>query len=221
MSHLQRRFIQPRIVAAIALLVSSAVVRGAETPTPSGVRARLETKLGAIEVEVFPDRAPLSACDFLAYVDGGLYEHATFYRVVRQDNDRGAPKIEVVQGGLQDETKARPPVAHESTRTTGLMHVDGALSLARGGVGTGSAAAFFIVIGDQPALDYGGKRNADGQGFAVFGRVVRGMDVVRRIHRMKADAPTSDAYVQGQLLNEPVAITKAVRVGTTRSGCGS
>lgn len=185
------------------------------------MRVRLETDAGSIEVEVFPERAPLSACDFLAYVDAGLYEHAAFYRVVREDNDRGTPKIAVVQGGLQDESKERPPVAHETTQMTGLTHVDGALSLARGGVGTASAAAFFIVIGAQPALDFGGARNADKQGFAVFGGVVRGMDVVRRIHGMKADAPTDDQYVRGQLLNEPVKIRKAARVAGDATRCGS
>lgn len=193
----------------------------AEAPSPSGVRVLLETSAGQIEVEVYPERAPLSACDFLAYVDAGLYERAVFYRVVRADNDRGNPKITVVQGGLPSESKARPPVAHETTKMTGLTHVDGALSLARGPVGTGSAAAFFIVLGSQPALDFGGKRNPDGQGFAVFGRVVRGMDVVRRIHRMKSDTQTADAYTQGQLLNQPVAFNKATRIGTARSHCRS
>lgn len=199
----------------LVLLALRCNAQAAEAPVSAGVRALFETTAGAIEVEVFPERAPLSACDFLAYVDRGLYQGAAFYRVVRDDNDRGSPKIEVVQGGLQDESKARAPIAHETTRMTGLTHVDGALSLARGAVGTGSAAAFFIVLGDQPALDHGGKRNPDGQGFAVFGRVVRGMDVVRRIHRMKSDAPTDDAYVKGQLLREPVPITSAVRVGAS------
>lgn len=209
---------------ACGVLVSLALalrIDAAEAPTHAGIRVLLDTTAGPIEVEVDPERAPLSACDFLAYVDARLYERAVFYRVVRDDNDRGTPKIAVVQGGLQDESKARPPVAHETTRMTGLKHVDGALSLARGPVGTGSAAAFFIVLGTQPALDFGGQRNADGQGFAVFGRVVRGMDVVRRIHRMKADAPTDDAYVQGQLLSEPVVINKATRIGTARSHCRS
>src|SRR5919107_6205162 len=97
----------------------------------AGIRVELGTDLGAVLVEVFPDVAPLSACDFLAYVDAGLYADAAFYRVVRLDNDHGAPKIEVVQGGLQDDTQGRAPVSHESTQATGLKHVDGALSLAR------------------------------------------------------------------------------------------
>ena len=157
------------------------IATGAET----GVTVELDTALGSIRVEVFPAAAPLSACDFLAYTDQGLYANASFYRVVRLDNDHGSPKIEVVQGGLPDDAKQLPPIAHETTQRTGLKHVDGALSLARGAVGTGGAGAFFIVIGNQPGLDYGGTRNKDGQGFAVFGRVVNGMDVVRRIHQIK------------------------------------
>jgi peptidyl-prolyl cis-trans isomerase A (cyclophilin A) len=193
----------------------------ADTSPQPGTRVLLDTEAGAIEVEVFIDRAPLSACDFLAYVDAGLYEGAAFYRVVRYDNDRGTPKIEVVQGGLLDETKQRPPVAHETTQMTGLKHVDGALSLARGAVGTGGAGAFFIVIGDQPGLDYGAKRNADGQGFAVFGKVIRGMDVVRRVHGMPADASSDDAYTKGQMLTRPVRFLKATRQGPLPSVCKS
>jgi len=179
---------------------------------PGPVRVALDTSQGPIVVEVFPAAAPVSACDFLAYVDAGLYENAAFYRVVRYDNDRGEPQIEVVQGGVQDESKVRGPIAHETTQKSGLKHVDGSLSLARGAVGTGGAAAFFIVIGDQPALDHGGTRNKDGQGFAAFGRVASGMDVVRRIHGMRSDAPTNEPYLRGQLLAEPVRIERATRV---------
>ncbi len=203
------RLIQWIAIACCAIFVSLAQA----ADRTDGVPVTLETSLGPIDVEVFPHRAPLSACDFLSYVDAGLYESATFYRVVRADNDRGSPKIEVIQSGLTDESKSRAPIAHESTQQTGLQHVDGALSLARGAVGTGSAAAFFIVIGRQPALDYGGTRNADRQGFAVFGRVVRGMDIVQHIQRLDADAPTDDAYLKGQILREPVAILKATRHG--------
>lgn len=209
------------LCSAIVLLAFGSRAQAAEPSKSDGVHVLLDTSAGSIEVEVFPDRAPLSACDFLAYVDAGLYEHAAFYRVVRNDNDRGTPKIDVIQGGLRDESKERPPIAHETTQMTGLTHIDGALSLARGAVGTGSAAAFFIVIGPQPGLDFGGARHADKQGFAVFGRVVRGMETVRRIHQMRSDAATDDAYTKGQLLNEPVAIKKAARVGPASSRCKS
>ena len=163
-------------LTGLLLLVASAPLLAAE----SGVRVELDTQLGPIRVEVLPQAAPLSACDFLAYTDRGLYSNASFYRVVRLDNDHGSPKIEVVQGGLPDDAKGLPPIKHETTQQTGLKHVDGALSLARGAVGTGGASAFFIVIGNQPGLDYGAMRNKDGQGFAVFGRVVSGMDIVKR-----------------------------------------
>jgi peptidyl-prolyl cis-trans isomerase A (cyclophilin A) len=171
----------------------------------------LTTSEGEIDVEVFADKAPLSSADFLRYVDKGLYDGASFYRVVRGDNDRGTPKIEVVQGGMADEANALPPIAHETTERTGIRHVDGTVSLARGEPGSGSASAFFICVGDQPALDFGGTRNPDQLGFAAFGRVVRGMDVVRRIHVMPADGPADSEYMAGQMLSHPVVIEKARR----------
>jgi peptidyl-prolyl cis-trans isomerase A (cyclophilin A) len=175
-------------------------------------RVALETSLGRFVVEVDTRRAPLSAADFLRYVDRGLYAGASFYRNVRHDNDRGSPGIEVIQGGLLDDTRRLPPVAHEGTAQTGLRHLDGTLSLARGAVGTGSAAAFFVCLGDQPGLDQDAARNPDRQGFAAFGRVVEGMDVVRRIHAAPTDAERGEPYVRGQLLREPVRIDRAVRL---------
>lgn len=182
-----------------------------EVEASAPVVVTLVTTAGEIDVEVDVRNAPLSAADFLRYVDRGLFEGASFYRVVRGDNDRGTPKIAVVQGGLLDEAKALAPVEHETTQRTGLRHADGTISLARGAPGTGSAAGFFICVGDQPALDFGATRNPDGQGFAAFGRVVRGMDVVRKIHAMKADGPADSEYTQGQMLSEPVAIERALR----------
>jgi peptidyl-prolyl cis-trans isomerase A (cyclophilin A) len=175
------------------------------------VLVTLVTSAGEIDVEVNVASAPLSSADFLRYVDGGLYEGGAFYRVVRKDNDHGTPRIEVIQGGLLDEAKALAPIDHESTRVTGLRHLDGTISLARGPVGSGSAAAFFICVGDQPALDFGAQRNPDGQGFAAFGRVVRGMNVVRKIHGMAAGSSSDSEYTKGQMLTEPVTILRAVR----------
>jgi len=179
----------------------------------------LETDLGRIDVTVDVERAPLSAGSFLRYIDEGLYDGAAFYRVVRQDNDHGLAPIQVVQGGILDETKALEPVAHETTEKTGIAHSDGVISLARSEPGTGSGAAFFICIGDQPALDHGGMRNPDGLGFAAFGRVTAGMDVVRTIHGM----PTSDhapvPYLENQLLAEPVTIVRARRATPAARTC--
>ena len=177
----------------------------------SAVRVALETDRGTILVEVYPHVAPLSVGDFLRHVDEGLYEDAGFYRVVRPDNDRGDPVISVVQGGVLD-PEAPGGIAHETTDATGLRHVDGTVSIARGPPGTGSAAAFFIVLGDQPSLDFGGMRNPDGQGFAAFGKVIDGMEIVREINALKADAPTDSDYVRGQILAEPVRF-RARRAG--------
>ena len=172
----------------------------------------LETTLGEIRIAVYPERAPASAQSFLEFVDSGLAAQASFYRSVRRNNDHGSPVIEVIQGGLDQDEEALPSVAHESTADSGLSHRDGTVSLARAEPGTASAAAFFICIGEQPALDHGGLRNPDKLGFAAFGEVIEGMDVVRAIHALPTEAPTDEAYFRGQLLTEPVAITGARRV---------
>jgi peptidyl-prolyl cis-trans isomerase A (cyclophilin A) len=171
----------------------------------------LETALGRIEIEVETGAAPKSSASFLAYVDAGLYDGAAFYRTVRADNDNGYPVISVVQGGVLDEGDALPPVAHESTADTSLRHTDGTISLARAEPGTASGAAFFICIDDQPSLDFGGLRNRDGLGFAAFGRVIRGMDVIRTIHAMDANGPADSDYTRGQMLTDFVTIRKAYR----------
>ncbi len=176
------------------------------------VRVALDTEVGTIVVEVYPDKSPVSAGDFLRHVDDGLYRNAGFYRVVRPENDRGTPTITVIQGGRLDAGNPSPGIEHETTRQTGLRHVDGALSVARADPGTGSARAFFISIGAQPSLDYGGLRNPDGQGFAVFGRVINGMEIVRSINVMNADGVADNPYVEGQILPEPVRIKSARRV---------
>ena len=184
-----------------------AVAQDAEGP----LAVTLRTAMGDIDLELYPDRAPLTVRNFLAYLDAGHYDGGAFYRVVRYDNDNGSPKIEVIQGGVRDEGRgAFPPIAHESTRDTGLRHVDGAISMGRGGVGT-ATSEFFICIGDQPGLDHGESRNADLQGFSAFGRVVGGMDVVRAIHRLEATAPSDNEYTRGQILGDPVRILEAVR----------
>ncbi|HLF55265.1 MAG TPA: peptidylprolyl isomerase [Thermoanaerobaculia bacterium] len=180
-------------VAALCASTSAAV----EAPKP---RVVLTTGLGAIVVELEPGRAPETVAGFLRHVDEERFQGATFYRVVREDNQPDNPvKIDVVQGGLGFEENLRrlPPIAHETTESSGLRHLDGTLSMARAEPGSASSE-FFICVGDQPELDFGGRRNPDGQGFAAFGRVVEGMEVVRAIHRLPAE---------GQFLREPVAIS--------------
>ncbi len=176
------------------------------------VHVILETDLGEIEIAVDTTHAPVSAGSFLEFVDRGLYEGASFYRTVRPDNDNGSPIISVIQGGVQDPSISLPPVAHETTEDTGILHTDGVVSLARSEPGTASGAAFFICIGDQPSLDFGGTRNPDRQGFAAFGRVLSGMDVVHAIHREDASAASDSDYTKGQILTRPIRIRAARRV---------
>lgn len=174
---------------------------------------RLQTTRGTIDIEVYPDRAPLSAGQFLQCVRLGHYDGGTFWRAVRADNDRGCPPIEVVQAAVAEGSTPLVPLAHEPTSLTGLRHRDGTVSLARAEPGTATAAAFFICLGDQPALDEGGLRNRDGLGFAAFGRVLQGMEVVRAIIQgtTLADAPVE--YVRGQVLATPVRIERAALGG--------
>ncbi len=145
-----------------------------------------DTELGPIVMEVDVARAPVTAENFLKYVDGHHYDGGVVNRAVRPDNTtRKDVEIEVIQ--FQSDPARRdlfPPIPLERTNATALRHTDGALSMARAGPDS-AQASFFIAIGDQPSLDFGGKRNADGQGFAVFGRVVAGMDVVRKIQAAK------------------------------------
>ncbi|RLA34885.1 MAG: peptidylprolyl isomerase [Gammaproteobacteria bacterium] len=170
----------------------------------------MSTDMGDIEIDIYADKAPVSAANFLQLVDGGHLDGGTFYRVVSYENDKGSPKIEVIQGGLNVEEGPFPPIEHETTEQTGILHTDGVISMARGDVGTASTE-FFIVIGDQPGLDYGEVRNPDEQGFAAFGKVVSGMDVVRSIKESPADGPSDSDYTKGQMLTEPVAIISVKR----------
>ena len=148
----------------------------------------METSYGNIVIEVYDDKAPVTANNFLRYVNENRFQDAVFYRVVTPDNQPDNDiKIEVIQGGLfdDDHPDALPPIKHETTKETGVKHLDGIVSMARNEPGSASSE-FFICLGDQPELDFGGKRNPDGQGFAAFGRVVKGMDVVRKIQSLPA-----------------------------------
>jgi peptidyl-prolyl cis-trans isomerase A (cyclophilin A) len=174
------------------------------------VRVTMSTSEGDIDIDLYLDKAPITAGNFLKLVDNGDMDGGSFYRVVTYENDNGSPKIEVIQGGLGAAGEDFDTIGHESTEQTGILHTDGVISMARGAVGTASTE-FFICIGDQPGLDHGQPRNADNQGFAAFGKVVSGMDVVRRINAMSADAASDSEYTQGQILAEPVAIERVAR----------
>ncbi|WP_026942389.1 peptidylprolyl isomerase [Hellea balneolensis] len=171
----------------------------------------LETEMGLIEIETYPQKAPASAGDFLNYVDRGYYNGEGFYRVVRADNDPRNMGMSLIQGGRLDTEPKGDPIVHEPTSLTGLRNDSGTVSIARDAPGTGSAAYFFINIGDNNFLDEGGERNPDGAGYATFGKVVKGMDVIKAIQAGKADAPTEEEVVRGQYLTRPVIIKKAYR----------
>lgn len=156
------------------------------TPTYKNPRVSIESTYGDIEIELYPDKAPKSVAAFLSYVDSGLYKNSSFYRVLKEENQPSASfKSELIQGGIwQTNYKkgvALPGIPHETTLQTGIVHKNGTISLARTTPGS-AGSEFFICIGDQPAYDFGGAANPDKQGFAAFGKVVKGMDVVRNIH---------------------------------------
>jgi peptidyl-prolyl cis-trans isomerase A (cyclophilin A) len=177
---------------------------------PPPVVVVFETTLGAFTVEVDVARAPVTAANFLKYVDDKFYNDGRAIRSVRPDNtSRKDVPIEVVQfqSNPARNRELLPAIPLERTSVTGLRHVDGALSMARSGPDT-ARSSFSIMIGNQPTLDFGGARNADGQGFAVFARVTAGMDVVRKIHA----APTGEAGAYGtETLDPPIRVTRAFR----------
>ncbi len=168
------------------------------------VTVRIETGKGEILVALSGDRAPKTVENFLRYLDAGLYDGGVFHRSVKPDNQpQSAVKIEVIQGGPNPEKKSGwEPIELERTTLTGLKHVNGAISMARSGPNT-ATGDFFLCIGDQPELDFGGKRNPDEQGFAAFGLVLKGLDVIKKIQQ---------SPVTAQKLTPPVKILKMVRV---------
>ena len=181
-----------------------------QAATPSPVTVVFETALGNIVFEVDLARAPVTAANFLKYVDGKFYDGGMVNRSVRPDNTtRHDVPIQVIQFQSDRARRAEqfPPIPLERTSVTGLKHTDGALSMARSGPDS-ATTSFSIMVGDQPELDFAGKRNADGQGFAVFGRVVSGMDVVKKIHASKTGAQGSYGT---ETLDPPIAVLRAYR----------
>ena len=221
--HGLRRILAATIVAACMTgCAASTSIDPAQVSESDVVSVKIQTSLGPITVQVFPDAAPVTVANFLRYVDAQKYDGTTFYRTVRLDNQAASDvPIQVIQGGLfgtlqpagsSDVPQTYPPIAHETTQQTGLKHVEGTISMARGAPGT-ATSEFFICIGNNPALDFGGARNPDGQGFAAFGHVIAGMDVVRQIHKLPSGKPVPEVRVmRGQILNSPVPITSVRRL---------
>lgn len=195
------------MAAALALSACATPATGADKP-----RVAFDTDAGRMVLELELERAPLTVCNFLSYVTDGDYEAGSFFRTVVSATNANPNPIDVIQAatprGADDDL--RPPIPLERTRDTGLSHVAGAVSMARDGPDT-ATSSFFIVTQDTPSLDFGGGRNPDGQGFAVFGYLVEGLDVARRIQMSPADAE--------EQLTPPVAIRTASLIGDVPAEC--
>ena len=177
----------------LLLLVASALTLNAQNTLID-----INTEIGTITIELYPEKAPITVANFLQYIDENRLDSTAFYRVVRDDNQKDKPvKIQVIQGGLfEDEhPKMLPPIKHESTKETGIMHLKGVISMARYGPGT-ATSEFFICMEDEPELDAGGMRNSDGAGFAAFGKIINGMDIAQKIHQ----APANEQMLNPRIL---------------------
>lgn len=169
------------LLIAVIFLLSFTTVKS------QNKKVEIKTEIGSIITELYPEKAPVTCENFLKYIENKNYDNASFYRVVNMNNQpNNEIKIEVIQGGLGFNSEATSflPIIHETTKETGLSHKDGTLSMARLEPGTASSE-FFICIGNQPELDFGGRRNKDGQGFAAFGQVIEGMEIVRKIQQLQ------------------------------------
>jgi peptidyl-prolyl cis-trans isomerase A (cyclophilin A) len=173
--------------------------------TTASVQVILETGAGPIVVEVDPVRAPITAANFLRYVDAERLDGMEFYRAMRT-----GPEAGLIQGGVRDAQRLFPPIPHEPTSQTGLSHVDGAVSVPRFAPGT-AQGDFTIMVGDQLYLDAGPGSGGDGLGYAVFGRVVEGMDVVRRILESPTSPTEGEGVMRGQMLEPRIRIVTARR----------
>lgn len=200
-----------RFLIAAAFLLSASAAGPPQTVKDGEVAVAIETALGTITIAVDLAHAPITAGNFLKYVDAGTYDGGRFYRVTRPDNYPGTPPnrppMQIIQGGIDPSKDAKlfPAIPLERTSVTGLRHVAGTVSMARGAPDT-ATSEFFILLDDQPSLDFGGKRFDDEQGAAAFGRVLSGLDVVRKIQQQGPLQPQNVQY-----LVTPVTIVRVTR----------
>jgi peptidyl-prolyl cis-trans isomerase A (cyclophilin A) len=205
------RTILIRIALSMAAALSAAPAGAPQTPAPpqGDVVVRIETLLGSIDMVIDTKHAPITAANFLKYVDNHLYDGGRFHRATRPDNYTPAPPnrppMEIIQAGINPAKRSEGfgPIPLERTSVTGLKHVVGTVSMARAPQADTATSDFFICLDDQPSLDFGGKRFDDAQGAAAFGHVLKGMDVVRRIQQQP---------VKGQNLDPPITIIRLFRV---------
>lgn len=180
-----------------------AATLGAPAYAQDQVKVAVRTAKGTIVIALEAAKAPITVRNFLRYVDAKLYDKSSFYRVSHVPN---APDHGLVEGGLRgDPKKVLKPIAHESTAKTGLTHKDGTVSMARRGPGT-ATADFFVVVGDQPGFDADPSGQGDKDGFAAFGQVIEGMDVIHAIFEQKVSATAGVGAMKGEMLSPPVTI---------------
>ena len=193
------------LLAAAGALAASPAFGQVSRANP---RVVIQTGQGRIVVELAQDKAPITAGNFLRYVDTGRYDGSTIYRATRAG---GSGPVGLIEGGLQnDANKLLPPIAHESTLTTGLRHLDGTISMARDAVGT-ATADYFICVGPASYLDADPNASGDNAGYAAFGSVVEGMDVVRAILALPTNGVARNPVMQGQILDPPVPVVSMKR----------
>lgn len=182
----------------VLLVFFTASIQGQEH-----TKCLIDTSLGEIEIELYKDKAPITVQNFLQYVDSAAYNNSSFFRTCTTENEAERTiKIQVIQGGNISEENQQSPIKIETTAVTSILHKNGTISMARSEPNT-ATSSFFICINDQPELDFGGKRNPDGQGFAAFGQVTKGMEIVLKIQSEKNE---------NQYLKEPIAIYSISRV---------
>ena len=206
-----------RMLALLALLLILPLSALAQESKDGEVLVRIETALGNIDIAVDTKHAPITAANFLKYVDGKFYDGGRFHRATRPDNYTPVlpdkPAMQIIQGGVNPERRREgfAAIPLERTSVTGLKHVAGTVSMARAAAADTARSDFFICLDDQPSLDFGGKRFDDGQGGAAFARVMQGLDVVRKIQQQ----PTNDkgeTSMAKQALLPAVPITRMSRI---------
>lgn len=201
-----RRFF---LLAILSLIVSPALAQAPqpspEPSTPVAIRVKLDTGAGPIVLELDVTKAPVTTANFLRYVDQKRYDDTIFYRALKMTGTG------LIQGGVRDARKLLPPIAHEPTTQTGIQHVEGVISMARGAPGSANAD-FFILTGPMPSLDAHPDQPGDNLGFAAFGRVVEGMDAVRKILESPVSPTAGEGSMKGQMLEPPIRIITARRI---------
>ena len=180
------------------------------------VHVEFETSLGSFIIDVDLKRAPHTGQAFINQVEEGFYDNSSFYRIVKEDNDTASPIIEVIQGGVGfEEEQSTPNIPHESTKDTGILHTDGTISMVPGPTGHD----FFITIGNQHSLDFGGLRREGGQGFAAFGKIRCGRDIVAKIHAAETGGITSRIYAKEQVPLNRLAIMFVRKLEVDKAIC--